>query len=75
MYDIFEGGTSGFSWNSSTCKWEAEDQVWNQLIEVKPKATLWRNTPLPNYEKMLTLHGNDRAFGDDGESPSNMKKR
>ncbi|KAI9126820.1 hypothetical protein K1719_002416 [Acacia pycnantha] len=77
MYDIFESGTSGFSWNSSTCKWEAEDQVWNQLIEVKPKAALWRNMPLPNYEKMLALYGNDRAYGDDGEtpSPSNMKKR
>ncbi|KAI9110844.1 hypothetical protein K1719_018282 [Acacia pycnantha] len=74
IYDFFKGGMSGFSWNSSTHTWEAEDQVWEQLIEVKPKAAHWRNTPLPNYEKMLALYENDRATGDDGDTPSNMKK-
>ncbi|KAI9077959.1 hypothetical protein K1719_040088 [Acacia pycnantha] len=41
----------------------------------KPKAAYWRNTPLPNFEKMLALYGNDRATGDEGDTPSNMKKR
>ncbi|KAI9083242.1 hypothetical protein K1719_034774 [Acacia pycnantha] len=74
VYDIFKGGMSGFSWNSSTHTWEAEDQVWEQLIEVKPKAAYWRNTPLPNYEKMMSLYGNDRATGNECDTPSNMKK-
>ncbi|KAI9121828.1 hypothetical protein K1719_007218 [Acacia pycnantha] len=33
IYDIFKGAMSGFLWNSSTHTWEAEDQVWEQLIE------------------------------------------
>ncbi|KAI9087842.1 hypothetical protein K1719_030172 [Acacia pycnantha] len=72
VYDIFKGGMSGFSWNPSTHTWEAEDQVWEQLIEVKPKAANWRNTPLPNFERMLALYGNDRATGDEGDTSSNF---
>ncbi|KAI9087089.1 hypothetical protein K1719_030924 [Acacia pycnantha] len=37
VYDIFKGGMSGFSWNPSTHTWEAEDQVWEQLIEYEEK--------------------------------------
>ncbi|KAI9119128.1 hypothetical protein K1719_009803 [Acacia pycnantha] len=50
IYDIFKGGMSVFLLNSSTHTWEAEDQVWDQLIEIEPKAALWRNTLLPSYE-------------------------
>lgn len=34
VYDIFKNGLSGFGWNNTTHMWEAEDQVWEQLIEV-----------------------------------------
>ncbi|KAI9089672.1 hypothetical protein K1719_028965 [Acacia pycnantha] len=69
------GGMSGFSWNPSTHTWEAEDQVWEQLIEVKPKAANWRNTPLPNFERMLALYGNDRATGDEGDTSSSESSK
>lgn len=33
-YDIFKGGMSGFSWNSTTQIWDAESEVWDAFIEV-----------------------------------------
>ncbi|KAI9124826.1 hypothetical protein K1719_004153 [Acacia pycnantha] len=39
---------------------EAEDQVWEQLIESKPRAADWRNVPIPNYDKMVILYRTDR---------------
>ncbi|XP_058759913.1 uncharacterized protein LOC131633218 [Vicia villosa] len=70
-YDIFKGGMSGFSWNSTTQLWDAESEVWDALIESKPKASNWRNVPLPNYEKMLILYGPNRA---DGEESGTLKE-
>lgn len=35
MHEIFESSRSGFTWDSSTKRWEAEDQVWAQVIEVR----------------------------------------
>ncbi|KAI5409331.1 L10-interacting MYB domain-containing protein [Lathyrus oleraceus] len=55
-YDIFKGGMSGFSWNSTTQIWDAESEVWDAFIESKPKASNWKNVPFPNYEKMLILY-------------------
>ncbi|XP_028768048.1 uncharacterized protein At2g29880-like [Neltuma alba] len=66
---------SGFAWNSSTQLWEAEDQVWDQLIESKPKAANWRYIPFPNYDKMVTLYGNDRASGEGTHTTGEMRKR
>lgn len=33
-HEIFKGGMSGFSWNSTTQLWDAEEPVWAALIEV-----------------------------------------
>lgn len=33
-YDIFKGRTSGFSWNPITFVMDAEDEVWEELIQV-----------------------------------------
>ena len=32
--EIFKGGMSGFSWNPTTQLWDAEEPVWDALIEV-----------------------------------------
>ncbi|KAI3802383.1 hypothetical protein L1987_30515 [Smallanthus sonchifolius] len=38
-YDMFRGTSlSGFSWNSDTQLTEAEDEVWDKLIDSKPEA-------------------------------------
>ncbi|XP_028785416.1 uncharacterized protein At2g29880-like [Neltuma alba] len=75
IYDIFKNGLSGFAWNPSTQLWEAEDEVWDQLIESKPKAANWRDTPFPNYNKMIILYGNNRASGEGTHTIGEMRKR
>ncbi|KAK2424278.1 putative nuclease HARBI1 [Trifolium repens] len=74
-YDIFKGDMSGFSWNKDTQLWDAEPEVWDALIESKPKAANWRNVPLPNYEKMLRLYGPNRADGDLGGTVKESRKQ
>ncbi|XP_057447630.1 uncharacterized protein LOC130739377 [Lotus japonicus] len=75
VYDIFKNGMSGFAWNPSTHLWDAEPEVWEALIQSKPKAANCRNTSLPHYEAMVTLYGNDRATGEEAETASEMRKR
>ncbi|XP_045800963.1 uncharacterized protein LOC123894894 [Trifolium pratense] len=74
-YDIFKGGMSGFSMNPTTQLWDAEPEVWDALIASKPKAAYWRNVPLPNYEKMVTLYGPNRADGDESETLKETRKQ
>ncbi|PWA70371.1 myb/SANT-like domain-containing protein [Artemisia annua] len=63
-YDIFRGAAlSGFSWNPITRLLEAEDDVWEKLIEAKPDAEKWRTKPINHYNQMLDLFGKDRATG------------
>ncbi|GJX67869.1 hypothetical protein Tco_0303596 [Tanacetum coccineum] len=52
--------TCGFSWNSVSKLIEAEDEVWEKLIEAKPEAAKWRTKPI-NLNNMLQLFGKDRA--------------
>ncbi|VFQ80855.1 unnamed protein product [Cuscuta campestris] len=64
-----------FAWNPITHLWDAEPEVWDALIKAKPKAADWRNTPFPNYEKMMILYRVNRANGDEGETMQEWKKR
>jgi len=34
VHDLF-GAMSGFAWNQTTKRFEAEDEVWNDLIKVR----------------------------------------
>ncbi|KAI9086532.1 hypothetical protein K1719_031616 [Acacia pycnantha] len=58
---------SGFAWNPTTKLWGAEPEVWDALIEVKPKVTLWKTNPFLNYEKMMIFRV-DRVGGEEGET-------
>ncbi|GKC33317.1 Myb/SANT-like domain-containing protein [Tanacetum coccineum] len=64
-YDIFRGASlSGFSWNPITKLLEAEDDVWEKLIEAKPDAEKWRTKLINHHNEMLDLFGKDRATCD-----------
>ncbi|GJZ09144.1 hypothetical protein Tco_0543427 [Tanacetum coccineum] len=41
---------------------EAEEEVWEQLIEAKPEAAIWRTKKVSNYDDLL-LFAKDRASG------------
>ncbi|KAK8464002.1 hypothetical protein PHAVU_011G095800 [Phaseolus vulgaris] len=62
IHDLF-GGLSGFAWNQTTKLFEAEDEVWSELIKVKPSAAKWRFNPIRHYDLMEELWFNDRATG------------
>lgn len=74
-YDLFKNGMSGFAWNPVTKMWCAEPEVWQKLIEVKPKAAEWMNKPIPNYEKLVQLYGHDRARGEHAETVAETRQR
>ncbi|XP_071694010.1 uncharacterized protein [Rutidosis leptorrhynchoides] len=63
-YDIFRGvKLSGFGWNSESTLIEAEDEVWDTLIQEKPEAAKWRKKVIHHYEDLLLLFSKDRATG------------
>ncbi|XP_068483377.1 uncharacterized protein [Phaseolus vulgaris] len=62
IHDLF-GGLSGFAWNQTTKLFEAEDEVWSELIKAKPSAAKWRFNPIRHYDLMEELWSNDRATG------------
>ncbi|KAM3355615.1 hypothetical protein P3S68_022328 [Capsicum galapagoense] len=64
---------SGFAWDPITDKWNAEPEVWDQLIQ--PQAAELKNKSFQNYEKMVMLYGKDRATGKHVETVSDMLKR
>ncbi|XP_074570382.1 uncharacterized protein LOC141826980 [Curcuma longa] len=74
-YDIFKNGMSGFAWDPITEFFSAEPEVWQQLIEIKPTAALWKSKPIRNYEKLVQLYGKDRATGQHANTASEMRKR
>ncbi|XVF38313.1 hypothetical protein REPUB_Repub20aG0090500 [Reevesia pubescens] len=74
-YDLFKQGMSGFSWNPVTKLWGTEPEVWNRLIDAHPHAQEWMTKPIPNYEKMVILYGNDRTTGEYAETASEMRQR
>ncbi|XP_028757248.1 uncharacterized protein LOC114716406 [Neltuma alba] len=62
LYDLFHG-LSGFSWSPITKLFEADNQVWHDLIERKPNARKWKNAPVLHYDKLYELFSADRATG------------
>ncbi|XP_009795718.2 uncharacterized protein LOC142164686 [Nicotiana tabacum] len=74
-YDMFQNGMSGFAWDPNTNTWNAESEVWDQLIQAKPEAAELRNKPIRNYDKLIVLYGKDRATGKHAETGSDMLKR
>ncbi|KAJ3678961.1 hypothetical protein LUZ61_021125 [Rhynchospora tenuis] len=74
-YDLFRN-LSGFSWSSATNMWSADsDDVWNKLIESHPEAANWRNKPIMHYQSLENLYGQDRANGENAETPSEIRQR
>ncbi|XVF23429.1 hypothetical protein REPUB_Repub13aG0037400 [Reevesia pubescens] len=67
-YDLFKKGMSGFSWNPVTKLWGAER-------EAHPHTQEWMTKPIPNYDKMVILYGNDRATGKNAETAAEMRQR
>ncbi|XP_050278990.1 uncharacterized protein LOC126720527 isoform X2 [Quercus robur] len=74
-YDVFKNGLSGFAWSPITKMWSAEPEVWESLIQAKPKAKELKNKPIPNYDKLVELYGKDRATGEQSETALEMRQR
>nr|XP_016485049.1 PREDICTED: uncharacterized protein LOC107805506 [Nicotiana tabacum] len=72
-YDTFQNGMSGFAWDSNTNMWNAESEVWDQLIQAKLEVAEWRNKPIRNYDKLIELYGRDRATGKQAETRADME--
>ncbi|XP_014511801.1 uncharacterized protein At2g29880-like [Vigna radiata var. radiata] len=62
VHDLF-GSLSGFAWNSITMRFEAEEEVWADLIQSRPTASKWRVTSIRHYDLMMELWAADRATG------------
>ncbi|KAG6486802.1 hypothetical protein ZIOFF_055382 [Zingiber officinale] len=61
-YDLFKNA-SGVQWHAESKRFEAEEEVWKQLIDANPSIKKWRYTPAPHYEKLFELFAYDRANG------------
>ncbi|WJX69211.1 hypothetical protein P8452_53489 [Trifolium repens] len=59
-YELF-GSLIGFSWNSITRRFEAEEEVWKDLIREKPHAAKWKTMQIKHYDVLRELLGIDRA--------------
>ncbi|KAJ0113246.1 hypothetical protein Patl1_02646 [Pistacia atlantica] len=68
-------GLSGFAYDKTTSTWHAEPKVWDKLIESNPSAVEWRSKPVYNYDKLCELFAKDRANGEDGDTPREMKRK
>ncbi|OMO97518.1 hypothetical protein CCACVL1_04529 [Corchorus capsularis] len=74
-WDIFnKTSLSGFNFDPETQVWNAEPEVWSELIKEKPKAKMYINTPIPHYNKMVILYGKDRATGKRSVTAKEMRK-
>lgn len=72
-FDVFKQGLSGFSWDPITCKWGAEPEVWDKLIEEKPIASKLRGKSFPFYDKFVEVYGVDRATGENAQTAAEMR--
>ncbi|QHN83866.1 L10-interacting MYB domain-containing protein [Arachis hypogaea] len=73
-YDNFHG-LSGFSWNPITKMFEAEAEVWEELIKAKPEVKKWMRTPIKHYDKLFEIYGTDKATEKHAESAKEKVKR
>ncbi|ESW34050.1 hypothetical protein PHAVU_001G120000 [Phaseolus vulgaris] len=62
VHDLFSS-LSGFAWNQNSNKFEAEDEVWDSLIQAKASTSKWCVNSIRNYDLMEELWLNDRATG------------
>nr|XP_027066631.1 uncharacterized protein LOC113692418 [Coffea arabica] len=75
-YDLFRNGKfSGFSWNPVTKNWNAEPEVWEQLLKEKPDAEKMRTKQIHNYDKLEELFAKDRATGQGAETAKETRNR
>ncbi|KAJ0097742.1 hypothetical protein Patl1_27760 [Pistacia atlantica] len=72
---IFKDVLSGFAYDQTTSIWHAEPEVWDKIIESNPSAVEWRSKPVYNYDKLCELFAKDRANGEDGDTPREMKRK
>ncbi|XP_042449174.1 L10-interacting MYB domain-containing protein-like [Zingiber officinale] len=61
-YDLFKNAI-GVQWHAESKRFEAEEEVWKQLIDANPSIKKWRYTPAPHYEKLFELFAYDKANG------------
>ncbi|KAJ4842175.1 hypothetical protein Tsubulata_020720, partial [Turnera subulata] len=54
---------SGFGWNDNTKRFEASSEVWNTLIQAKPKFRIVRGKSLDHLELLRDIYEKDRATG------------
>ncbi|WVY89989.1 hypothetical protein V8G54_035503 [Vigna mungo] len=59
-------GLSGFAWNNISMRFEAEDEVWDDLIQ-------WRVNNIRHYDLMVELWAADRAIGSGVDLNQNME--
>ncbi|XP_014492738.1 uncharacterized protein LOC106755149 [Vigna radiata var. radiata] len=62
VHDLFSG-LSDFAWNPITMRFDAEDEVWMDLIQSRPTAAKWRVNSIRHYDLMVELWAADRATG------------
>ncbi|KAG5529399.1 hypothetical protein RHGRI_029951 [Rhododendron griersonianum] len=74
-YDLFKNRTSGFAWSPVTRTFNAEPEVWKELIAVQPSAEKWMTTPVSNYDKLAKIFGKDRANGEGAETAKEKLRR
>ncbi|BAT81684.1 hypothetical protein VIGAN_03147300 [Vigna angularis var. angularis] len=54
VHDLF-AGLSGFAWNAVNMTFEAEAEVWEDLIQSRPTVAKWRVNSIRHYDLMVEL--------------------
>ncbi|CAI8592895.1 unnamed protein product [Vicia faba] len=66
---------SGFGWDDEKKMIKVDsDQVWKEYVKRDPRATYFRNTPIPLFDKLARVFGKNHASGKElGNSSSNVE--
>ncbi|QHN87447.1 uncharacterized protein DS421_16g555170 [Arachis hypogaea] len=67
--------TMAYDNNPITKIFEAEAEVWKELIKAKPKVKKWMRTPIKHYDKLFEIYGTDRTTEKHAESAKEKVKR